>query len=264
MKYFKLMGVIILMIFIVSCTNKGSVKNNNSNNDETSSIFAGSKLSESTSQKDADSTPKDIYDRLDNKTHKNQLIKTEYSLESLQTKFARNGNPFSGYALTVKEIDDNFPIECIRKISKKFYYVVYKVKEGGYLYVHLINPNEDEWTGQNNGLEQSNSYYANGKSNIKEIKIGDSFTKVSTHDTSIAENNFNFIYEYINGEERFYSVHIDSKKLFVINYNNSKSIDEIRQSSVKSIDEYVKYIISPKGFNEYNYEYNYTILEIDL
>jgi hypothetical protein len=199
----------------------------NSNAGETLSSIAGNKLSEPTSQQKtdttsskstslskADTTPKDIYNRIDNKTHKNQLLKAEYPIDSLQKRFARNGDPFAGYALSIKEIDDTFPIECIRKVSKKFFYIVYKVKEGGYLYVHLINPNEGEWTGQNNGLEHSSSYYVNDKSDIAKIRIGDSFSNVSTHDKSIAGSNFNYIYEYINGEMHFYSVHVESKKCF--------------------------------------------------
>jgi hypothetical protein len=52
--------------------------------------------------------------------------------------------------------------------------------------------------------------------------------------------------------------------MFLINYENDKSIDEIRQSRVKSIDEYSKCVISPEGFKAYNYEYNYTLLDVDF
>lgn len=138
------------------------------------------------------------------------------------------------------------------------------MKEGGYLYVHLINSHEDAWKGQNNGLEHSHSYYMNGKTNIDNIKVGDPFTKVSTYDSSISENNFNFIAEYKDGEQHWYSVHLDSKKLFLITYEDSKSIDKIKQSNVKTISEKSKKLFSPEELREHNYEYNYNILEIDL
>ncbi|MEG0663733.1 MAG: hypothetical protein RR483_01380, partial [Clostridia bacterium] len=101
------------MFSIVSCANNDSTKNNSNDNEETSPSLSQSQLSESSTQVDVGATPKEIYDRLDNNTPKNQLIKTEYSLDSLQKTFARNGHPLAGYALAIKEIDEKFPIQCI-------------------------------------------------------------------------------------------------------------------------------------------------------
>ena len=262
MKYLKLIGVLMIMLSIVSCTNPS---NDSSKEDTFSSSAGGSSAfeqGESVSQTTADARLKNIYERLDNETGKEQLIKTEYSLDNLK-KFARNGDPFVEYVFAIKEIDDTFPIECIRKVSEKFYYVVYKVKEGGYLYVHLINPYKEAWTGQNNGLELSNSYYMRDKSDIEKIKPGDSFANISANDRNISESDFNYIREYKNGEMFFRSVHIDSKKIFLITYNNSETIEGIKQSHVKSIDEYQELVISPEEYKEYNYMYDYSVLEID-
>lgn len=63
------------MISIASCTNIDSPKNNNKSSSETSSIFSENKSSESNSGENMDVTIKGVYDRLDNKTHKDQLIK---------------------------------------------------------------------------------------------------------------------------------------------------------------------------------------------
>ena len=142
--------------------------------------------------------------------------------------------------------------------------MVYIGKEGGYLYVYLMNPYTEEWKGQNNGLEHCNSYYMKDKYNIDKIKIEDTFTTVSMYDKNIAENNLNYAFEFINNEEHYYSVHKDYEKLFLIHYNDDKSINQIKQSQVKFINKQPSLIISPEEFKECNYEYNFTVLDIDV
>jgi len=295
MKKIPLIGVVLLMLFFVACTNNaangdggatdGSEKSESvsAQKSDTTTSYATSPLkadvtssetttspqnntmpSESTAPPKVDASPKNIYERIDNKTDKEQLIKTAYSLASLEKRFARNGDPFAGYALSIKEIDENFPIECIRQVSKRFFYIVYRVQEGGYLYVHLINPYEDEWVGQNNGLEHSNSYYVNGESDMAKVRVGDSFAAVAAHDSSIAGNRLNYIYEYqADGSLSFYSVHIESKKMFRIRYRDSASIEAVRQSQVQSIEKASKLVIAPEGFKAQQYEYSYELLDVD-
>jgi len=201
-----------------------------------------------------------IYANINNNTPKEDLIKTEYSLEQLDKRFSRTGLAYTSYALSIRDIHQEFPVECLRKVSKKFYYIVYRVKEGGYLYVYLCNPFDEEWDGKRNVLEHRNSYYMVKKSdNIKNIKKGDDFRTVSSHDKNISGGKFNFFMSIASDTTAFSSIHLTSNKLYIVYYEKSEDINALKDSKVKKIEENENFII----IDNQNQEYSYKLLKID-
>ncbi len=69
------------------------------------------------------------------------MLHNEYTLQELHAFFGEI--PFNetmmytgiNDALTIQEVAERFPIECVRHGGQIFYYSVYKVTEGGYFYV---------------------------------------------------------------------------------------------------------------------------------
>lgn len=246
MKHLKLFGIIITTLLIAACTKIGN-----------SHDYAKDPQS--------DFVAKAVYERIDNTTHKDDLITTEYSLADLQKAFSRIVTPSNGHVHTVAEIESHFPIECIRKVSNDFYYVIYKVKEGGYLYIHLLYPNKGAWTGEDNALFQSNAYYIAEEPSIKDIKIGDTFTDVATCDKNIENSDLNFlVLPNENGDGLCWStVHIQNKKGYIITYEDCISMEAVKLSTVKAIKRISNLTISPSEYKKYNYKFSYKLLDID-
>lgn len=207
-----------------------------------------------------------ILERIDNKATKEELITKEYSLSEL--KYLMDWfSPSLSKTPPLIAVDGGFPIECIRKVSDRFYYVVYKVKEGGYLYLHLTYCRNEEWK-EGGGMIVSHSYYAaDEQPNIKKIKKGDPFSTVAAYDKSIASADANFFFiPNDNGDKsRCVTLHRQDNKLYMITYEDGSSIDAIKQSTVKSVKRLFNLKFSPEFEydKEIGFAYSYKILKID-
>ena len=220
---------------------------NGSNTPGQSSNITPTSISESATQ--------EIYALIDNETPKEQLLKKTYPLANLQDCFARTAFPLAGYALSIRDIHAVFPIECLRKISDRVYYIIYKVEEGGYLYVQLYNPYEGAWDGTNNALEQRNSYYMSTYlTDMAQAKVGDSFAKISSYDPNLKENNFNFLRKYKDSQGHYYTVHLTSQALYLMEYENCQTIEEVRGSKVIKTETYPNHLIELYKDEEYNFK----------
>lgn len=207
-----------------------------------------------------------ILERIDNKTSKEELITKEYSLSELKCLMDWF-SPSLSKTPPLIAVDGEFPIECIRKVSDRFYYVVYKVKEGGYLYLHLTYCRNEEWK-EGGAMIVSHSYYAvDEQPDIKIIKKGDPFTTVAAYDKSIASADANFFFiPNDNGDGSYLvTVHRQDNKLYMITYEDGSSFDAIKQSTVKSVKRISNLKFSPKWEDdkEVGFAYSYKILKID-
>ena len=117
-----------------------------------------------------------ILERLNNDTPYDELITKEIDIHAFLSKYA-NAHlyitlPFIG------DVDEEFPIECLRKNDADYFYTIYKVKQGGLLYAFYYT---SEYY-----IQYSWDYYyvvkPVNKSDFKTIEIGSTIEDVEEID----------------------------------------------------------------------------------
>lgn len=172
-----------------------------------------------------------ILERADNTRRAADIVTKQYPL-SLMQECAKVNNRF-GFRV---KLTDGFPssyleawytVEAIRQVDDTYYYVVYKIKEGGWLYVFLkVDPLATSWSEEPIPFAGvTHSIYIKEKANKKALAAigeGSSFADVCAADPTAAvarEQGINQFYKYQWVKK--HSLHWVDNEVFVFTYDET-------------------------------------------
>lgn len=246
--------VCISIIFILSLTSC-SLKNQDTNHDKDTSMLPNS--SKGTKDKMEELEQKIIHEK--GKKEEQilikesvqpywELIKKSYPEQSFFSNgiLFRRYSPTSSFQQYLYIIEEDFPIECLRKIGNENAYVIYKTNEGGLIYC-FYKQMYGTWT-LNHSTYLKNSLSYNDFSNIKE---GYSIDDVAAIDLAFKSMN-----TFLNRQSSsvYESIHLLKDGLLVFEYekNDDKIIvksQEYHSDFKYSINEIVcDYSILPQDY----------------
>jgi len=231
---------------------------------------------------------KSILDRADNIVPADQLITKSYSFADFAHKYGAyfNARRFSGNVHSVLDIDEQYPIECMRDMGNGNYYAVYNIKEGGRWF--LFFPNDA-------GKLYSYSVYVEtplDKTKFMKLRKGDNLPKVLEIDTPLswlwnerkADSEFNSI-GVLEDDSVMCTYHLFKDSIWLITYKIDPALlsikspeelpnDYLNKITITNIEKFSdqKLIVNLPVFSERNGEkipasvngtYDFTILPQD-
>lgn len=143
-------------------------------NDSRAASFSGS-----TSPQQSDRViTEQILSKADNKRQLNELLHTNYPENKIVDYYLTLGfNPYGGNMVSLSELSDQYPVECLRKTSGDSLYCVYKTKEGGRFYLFFF-PLGDNWVYNYSLYSKKALRYAD----FCALKVGDPLSAVERID----------------------------------------------------------------------------------
>lgn len=247
--------LLIIFVLFVSCNNQSMNQHSNFSFDyfassDSSKTFTGDENSMSCSEQSLMNEQINKDDQILSKTTNapfSKLITKKYA----EQLFFSSGflfwryNPVVSFQYTMRDIEDNFPVECLRKNNDDSAYSIYKTAEGGLVYCFYTKESYS-W------ILHHASYLKNTltKKEFSNLKKGNSIEDVAKIDLAFSSINDYTSKMNFNKEK---SIHLLKDSLLVIEYEAKDQGMTIK--NLTFYDDY-KYI-------ENGVVYNYQILEQD-
>ena len=242
--------LLIIFVLFASCNNQNSNSSFYSSASNASKAFTGDENSMSSLEQSLMDEQISKDDQILSKTTNapfSKLITKKYA----EQLFFSSGflfwryNPVVSFQYTMRDIEGNFPVECLRKNNVDNVYSIYKTAEGGLVYCFYTKESYS-W------ILHHASYLKNTltKKEFSDLKKGNSIEDVAKIDLAFSSiNDYNSKMNF-NKEK---SIHLLKDSLLVIDYE-----EKDQGMIIKSLTFYDDYKYLENGV-----VYNYQILEQD-
>lgn len=131
MKLVSIILTLILLIIMTACVNRQTVESESASSQISSS--GESTMSEIPPNEELLQT-QEILERSSTQ-ERNPSIRNAYAQQELLSMLYYNGS--DNFNTQLQDLDAKFPVECIRTFEDTATYCIYRLKEGGYLYVYF-------------------------------------------------------------------------------------------------------------------------------
>ena len=214
-----LISIMILLCFTTSCSNKAEEKTSEmtSSNDGLSNSSNSVDASTNAHPKTDENNNLDhsILSRINNTLTCEDLITQTYSINDIYHRsgfgYYFSAKAHSGYFETLQSVNDMCKIECIRDIGDNFYYSVFRIQEGGYVFSFFSK--------ENNNLLSHSIYLIEPLdiTKFRNLKKGDAFSEVLIIDPAISKCfEKGFLCNEFVIEETTYTVHLFEDRIMLI------------------------------------------------
>jgi len=266
MKKIAIFGMILTMLTISSC-GSGSSSIESMSNDFSTSVTSTEKSETEYSISDIEkseiskreSQVSAVLSKAETQDY-DTLIKRSYPLSAFLERgwFFRLYNPVYSYQINLPDVEEDFPVECLRRTGDSTAYTIYKTDEGGMVYMFYVNRYSNWTLYRMVYLETELSHQ-----DFLKLKVGDSIEDVEKIDSGLRSMR-NVIKSLPNTHEIVWLssyVHLLRDGNIVIQYTEAD--DKSMRIENITFHEDFKHIVNEFDiFNRIDYD-DYTILPQD-